>query len=93
MSNGMVNLIGSIWWPYGAICAMDYSMSAEDVAEVLSESDGTTFREAVEDWLGTRTGDFSSIVDFRADLPGCEVPWLSEESEGVYDNCMYGEEE
>ena len=92
MRSSVVSVIGEIWQP-GVICAMDYTMSPQDVAEVFSLSSGLTFSEAIGEWLTSRTLDFSSVQDFRVELPGCEIPWLHEESELTYNDCMYGQEE
>lgn len=83
----LVHVVGGIWMPYGAMCAMDYELSANDV-ENCRDDDGKITRESVEDWLSTHSGDFSSVVDFCASIEDgdatVDIPWATEEGEIAY---------
>ena len=92
-----IDVIGAIWWPYGATCAMSYPLDDYAVGNARDE-DGELTRDSVERWVMLNTGDFSSIVDWRADIhdetTDSEVvfDWSDPESELIYSDCMYGEE-
>lgn len=86
---GYVELIGHIWQPGIGPCAQRIELRAYDV-ENIGETVG---RESVLDWLYLHTGDFQSIDDFSAVVGGVEIPWQDEDSEYVYNNCMYPSDE
>ena len=83
-----VQVVGKLWM--GGNAAMEYTMSAEDLDRLKAEGEVT--REVVDDWLSTKTGDFQSVTDFRADLDDIDIPWGTEEGEMIFNDCMYPEE-
>jgi hypothetical protein len=102
-----VRVIGPIWQP-GITAAQEYTLSQYDLENVRAYGEqgevtrGWPFtREAVEHWLSLNTGDFQSITDFCADISfdvdGVPVDivfdWEDEESEFVYHDCMFGDED
>lgn len=84
-----VQVIGCIWWPMGLLCAQDRTLSGYDLENI-----GEWTRDNVEQWVCTHFGDFSKLVDFRADFSRDDVDWISEwaqgeESEIAYMDAMY----
>jgi hypothetical protein len=79
-----VAVTGGIRMPYGAKCAMDYTLSEYDVENI-----GDFTRENVEAWLLTHSGDFSSIDGWYATIGDKELVWTSEEAEMQYSDCMW----
>lgn len=88
-----IEVIGGIWWPYGATAAYQYAPSTDD----LRDDDGNVTRESVQGWLNTHAGDFSSITDFYANVAvgedDVELPWADDESEMIWTVCMFGEDD
>lgn len=78
-----VDVVGKIWMPM-TTAAMRYELSDYDLENI-----GEFTRENVEDWLGTHSGDFSSVADFSAVCGNVEIPWESEENEMTFVDCMY----
>ena len=93
VSESVVEVIGSIWWPYGATCAMTYKLSSYDIDNATDENRKVT-RESVDRWVSTNTGDFSEVIDWSASIePGdgsktVELPWQDENSEMIFIDCM-----
>jgi hypothetical protein len=58
-----IDVLGYIWMPR-ALCAQSQDLSASDLENIGNVRD----RAAVERWVDTHCGDFSSIQDFRADF-------------------------
>jgi hypothetical protein len=86
-----VQVIGTIWMP-NTTCAMDYTLSDNDV-ESLRDENGIIERSAIAEWLDTHAGDFQSVIDFQADFGDDFVSaWENEENEMIYNDCMYGME-
>lgn len=83
-----IQVIGRIWMPYGAVCAQCIDLTAYDIENI-----GELTRDNVEQWLMCHSGDFSSIIDFRADIGDFLSEWADEESECTYSDCMYPAEE
>jgi len=65
---------------------MEYTLSKYDLENI-----GEPTRDNVEDWLGSHSGDFQDIRDFRASIGDVEIGWDSEESELQYSDCMFRE--
>ena len=80
-----IEVIGVIWLPLST-CAMVYDLQSYEVEQI-----GELTRENIQAWLDTRAGDFQSITDFHADIADFDSPWQSEESEGIFMDCMCGE--
>ena len=82
-----VQLIGPIWWPIGAICAQEKTLSDHDLENV-----GEWTRDNVEHWLSLHSGDFQYVQDFRADFSREGEDWVSEwadeESEFLFCDAM-----
>ena len=92
--NGMtiyrLDILGGIWWPYGAPGATTVEYTAEDDEDALEKVD-------------TRTGDFSSVDGFRLARRGvCDRgflgwftvrDWETEELEDTWLDLMYGEDD
>lgn len=93
MARNYVDVLGTIWWPVGSTAAMRYNVSAHDIENMRNEDDGLIERDDVEQWLGTHSGDFSSITDFAAYIDGQEYDWEHEDSEWTYHDCMYPDED
>lgn len=89
-----VDLVGDIWQPGVGKCAQSYALSGYDV-ENMREEDGTITRESVRRWIDTHTGDFSSVDDFAVTIGDGEFDsdWHDVESEIVYGQAMWGEED
>lgn len=89
----IIQVIGQIWWPIGATCAQEYQLSGYDIENIGDIND----RDSVEDWLSCHSGDFSQILDFRADftIDGADVvhEWKSEDSEFTFSDCMFPSED
>ena len=88
VERNFVQVIGTIWQPGAAQCAMEYPLSPHDVANI-----GRFTRANVETWLSAHSGDFQSIDDFRASVGDGEIDWESEESEFTYNDCVFPAEE
>ena len=87
VERNFVQVLGRIWQPGLGQCAMEYPLTAHDVANI-----GRFTRDNVETWLSANSGDFQSIDDFRASVGDDEIDWESEESEFTYNNCVFGSE-
>jgi hypothetical protein len=81
-----IDVIGKIWQPGIGTCAMSYELRDYDVENI-----GEFTRENVQLWLDSNSGDFQSISDFRADIADFFSDWEDEESEGIFNDCMFGE--
>lgn len=92
----IVRVIGHIWIP-AIVAAMDYTLSASDLANMEANMEAPITRESVEAWLATHAGDFQSVDDFEASLEigdqTVNFPWKDEESELTYNDCMSGDQE
>lgn len=86
VEHNYVDVVGGIWMPYGAKCAMRYDLTRHDV-----ESIGPFTCENVAEWLTTHSGDFSSLDDFRATVGDVWIEWEDPDSEYVFNDCMYPE--
>ncbi len=99
VTRSVVDVIGYIWQPGVGQCAMTYELTRSDVdnARDLPTRGRKITRESLECWLDCHAGDFSEVTDFRAsvevDGETVEIEWADEESELVFNDCMYGEEE
>lgn len=91
----LVQVIGSIWMP-ATTAAMTYTLSSYDVENARDE-DGQITRESVQAWLDTHAGDFASVDDFWASIEDgdetIDLDWADEESEFIFNDCTYGDEE
>ena len=83
-----IDVVGGIWMPYGAKCAQTRNLSAYDMENI-----GKPTRKNVSDWIDKNFGDFSSIDDFHAVIGEKELKWKKEESEMLFNDCMFGNEE
>jgi hypothetical protein len=86
-----VRVVGRIWMP-NTTAAMDYDLSGYDLENARDEN-GKLTRESIQGWLDKNAGDFQSVEDFEADLEDGDerilIPWVSEESEMTYNDCMF----
>ena len=84
-------VVGSIWQP-GVTAAQVHDLTPLDLEHIGNLKD----REAVARWIDTHCGDFSAVRDFRADFHiGDEHvihEWENDESELIFNDCMYPEE-
>lgn len=87
IERNFVQVIGTIWYP-PVTATMEYRLTRHDCEMI-----GDFTRENVERWCATHCGDFQSIDDFYATIGDKEIMWQSEESEMIYNDCMYGNEE
>ncbi len=88
VEKNFVQVIGSIWQPMAGPCAMEYPLTARDVANIEKFTRGN-----VETWLSANSGDFQSIQDFAATIGDEWVEWEREESEITFNDCMSPPEE
>jgi hypothetical protein len=76
VSLSIVQVVGRIWMPYGMKAFMEYQLTEEDVPIIMGGQ--------IEQWLAAHTGDFSSIIGWRASLEDrgktVNYPWSSEEA-------------
>jgi hypothetical protein len=92
-----VDVIGKIWMP-STTCAQRKTLRAYDVENIRACGNGRITRRAVEQWLCTNTGDFSSIEDFRYSIEDGkktrDSDWAhGDTSDCTYSDCMYPAEE
>ena len=45
-------------------------------------------RDAIQDWLGSNSGDFQFITDFAASIEETEIPWAKEENDFLYNDMI-----
>ena len=93
-----VDIIGGIWMPYGAVCAMRKDLNSYDIENIKAHGDGEITRDGLDQWLTCNSGDFSSVKDFRASIEDgnttIDIPFEhGEESEFTYQDCMYPAED
>lgn len=89
MGRDYIEVIGKIWMP-PVMAATEYQLDGYSVA-LIEEQEGATLRDKVDAWLSTHSGDFQEVKDFRASIGDQEVPWQDEESELIFNDCMYPE--
>lgn len=87
VEHNFVQVVGTIWLP-ATTAAMEYTLTPHDVENI-----GEPTRDNVQDWLDSHVGDFQSIADFRASIGDVEIDWAEEESEFIYNDCVFGCEE
>lgn len=87
-----IQIVGKLWM--GGVAATQQTLSKYDV-ENMTDENGNITRESVDEWLNSHSGDFSIVIDFRADLETGEknviVEWENEENELIYRTYMFGE--
>lgn len=90
-SYSFINIVGSLWMPQ-TTAATTKTLSQYDIENMTNEN-GEIDRDAVELWLCTNSGDFSSVTDFYADIETDKgnviIDWENEENEFVFNDCMY----
>jgi hypothetical protein len=89
-----IEIIGKIWMP-NITAATILNLDRFDISNII-ENDSIT-REDIDQWLTSHSGDFSRVIDFYADieLPNGKnivISWEKEESEYIFNDCMYAEE-
>lgn len=91
-----VQLIGEIWQPGVGPCAMSYG------SIVVEHGGDFPNRDDVENALVNQTGDFrAEWYEPQGNCECCgrakrehhEIPWLDEDSELTYNDCMYPSED
>jgi len=93
-----IDILGGIWWPYGAVCSLRKTLSQYDIDNMRNRQ-GRITRKSVERWVCLNSGDFSSIVDFSASIEDdttnqtIDLPWTSEETEAQYLDTLNSEDE
>lgn len=89
----VIQVVGELWM--GGRAATQKELSAYDMANLEDKGD-VRDREVVADWLSRHNGDFQRVIDFRADFTiGDESvihEWQSDDSELIYNDCMFPEE-
>lgn len=88
VERNFVQVLGRIWQPMAGPCAMEYPLTARDVANI-----GRFTRDNVAAWLSANSGDFQSIDDFRATVGDDFLEWDREESEITFNDAMFPAEE
>jgi len=90
-----VDVVGNGWMPRCPM-ATRYTLTSSDV-DNARDDEGKITRESVELWLGSHSGDFSSVTDFSASLEDGEatvdIPWAEEDNELEFGFIMYPEED
>jgi hypothetical protein len=88
-----IDIVGGIWWPYGATCSLRKDLSQYDIDNMRDE-DGEITRESVEQWVCLNSGDFSSILDFSASIEDgdrtIDLEWATEDGETAYLDTLGG---
>ena len=91
VTKSIIQVIGKIWMP-AVTAAMQYEVTAHDIQNMADEKTGHVTRELVDRWIVLHTGDFQTIIDWRADLAvGDEdivYDWKVADSEMIYNDCM-----
>lgn len=89
-----IDVIGYIWMPGDVLCAQSRDVSGYDI-ENMKDEQGNITRESVERWVLCNSGDFSRVIDFRADLGDNPlIDWTNgEESDIAFCGAMFSEEE
>lgn len=85
---GTIDVLGVIWMP-GVACFYTYTPTVEAVAQ-YSKSGKIITRDAIQQWLDTHAGDFSSITDFHAEIDGLTFDWQKEDSADTVADILYG---
>lgn len=99
VNKAVIDVLGEIWLPYGAKAAMRKDLSSYDLANIRARGNGRITRRACEEWLALNSGDFSRVIDFRADIsePGKRsivFEWKGgDESACDFSDCMFPAEE
>lgn len=91
-----VEMIGITWESHSAGMHKDLSDSdIENIHGYAEQLTGDTqiTREAVAHWLSLNSGDFQGVDDFYASIGALDIPWEDEASEGVFNSCMYADED
>ena len=86
-----IQVLGTLW--IGGTAAITYKLRSYDIKNMTNYPDAGLTRDNVEGWLDSHAGDFQGIIDFRADIGPWESDWEKEDSEILWHDCMYGEEE
>ena len=89
ITTSTVTVIGYIWMPVNVLCSYTQILSPFDLESAKDEEENRITRDSLEHWVMTHFGDFSSIVDFKADLEldgdkNVIFDWKDEESEDKY---------
>jgi hypothetical protein len=83
-----IHVIGRIWMP-AIMCSQTIKLSTYDESNI-----GAPTRDNVEQWLAMHAGDFQCVEDFEADIGDAPlIPWAKEESECIFNDCMFAGEE
>lgn len=88
----VINVIGKLWMP-NCTAAMRYTLSPYDMGNLGDPRN----RADVERWIALNSGDFSQVLDFRADFTIDDESvihdWKSEDSDMIYCDCMYPQDD
>ena len=105
-----IQVIGLLWMPM-CDAAAEFTPTLADDPDADYGIAGELERfshDAIEDWIGVNTGDFSAVVDWRAEVTtrhescaGCgqtipeteALEWSDPDSEFRFIDSMYGSEE
>ena len=88
VTKNIIQVIGYIWMPR-TMAAMEYTLDNRDLERYSISKDNPT-REDIERWISTNTGDFSNIVDYRADIGQNKILyWKDPESEFIYNGITF----
>ena len=94
-----IRIIGQLWWGGPAATARHLRLGDGPFQEHIEPT-----QEAIEDWIGVHTGDFSAVDDWTADIttpgeccPTCgriqfsteTIPWTDPDSDNAWTDCMY----
>lgn len=100
----VVHVLGYIWQPGCGPCGLqmdlnDYQIGCMRVSEdgIVPVDVGPITRDSVQSWLDTHAGDFSSIIDFYANVENgdetVEIEWSNVDNESTFWDCVNGPEE
>ncbi len=81
----IVQIVGALWQP-DTIAATEMTLTAYDMENIVDPAS----RDDVEQWLVRNSGDFSHVIDFRADFDlgdkHIEHNWKNEKSEMTFND-------
>jgi hypothetical protein len=79
---------------YNQTIAYSYDLAQNDLNNITGDKNiNNITREDCQLWLDSHAGDFQSITDFCVDIKDFTIDWNNSESELIWNDCIYGEEE
>lgn len=93
-----IQVVGYIWVPDNVLCAQIVPIKAQDLDSISAIGNGKLSgitREDIQIWLDSHAGDFSTVVDFRADFGTLNktFDWEDKENEYKFQDSFYPPDE